>query len=769
MRSRFLLTVCSVALVLPVSARAQQAPSGAAQQAPAWEPEAADIIVTAQKRTERLADVPVAASVVGEAALARHNVGDISDLNKIVPAVQLNSAFNSRVPVAIRGISTISGLSVGVPTGVSFEVDGVPIPSDTQSVNQVEDVVRVEVLEGPQATLGGRVASAGIINFITHAPTEHFKFDANVTSTTDNEERVNAFISGPVSDKLLVSAFGYFTHRDFPVNNIGTNYRSNQDVDGVRLKALYKATENFDIMLTGHIQRIDTRGQNYVYTYVTPGSTLLFPGSPLTQAVLLKGITVGDDNQTVNSPAQGIGSVYIQKDGQLNLDYRLPGLTLSSTTSYLHETQNGRQDVFDVATYFFNDLTGNPNAFPNYQSDKQTAHSLVQEFKAVSPVNRPLSYVFGAFYSDVYVNHTLDRELAPATQDVNAISGSKTYDLYGRTTLRLLSNTDLLTGLRVNHDVIDYTINQYAFVPLAPQVSSGRASSTKVVGDVTLQQHFSPRAMVYGTYARGYAPQAFDTSRPLSSNASLTPVPSTSINHFEVGTKASLAGGIATINISAWHTTYDNYQIQTPQTLAGFISPPTVLVAAGKARTMGIEADGTLRLSHNLRLNANAAYIDAKFIKFVGANCYGDQTVAQGCIPNAALGTSTQDLSGKTMPNSPKFKFNVGAEQTIPLSSLPFDLVLGADYSYRTKAILSPTQNPETTQKAFGILNLNLTAPWHSGRFSASGFVNNVFNQHYVVDYQEYFTSAWSGHNTVVGQPARDTDRYGGVRFNVQF
>mgnify|MGYP000969844391 CR=1 FL=1 len=150
------------------------------QAAAAWAAESGDqgnaieeIVITAQKRTERLADVPVSASVVSTEELVKLNIGDISDLNRVVPSVNLNGTINGRVPYGIRGISTVSNeFTVGVSQGVAVMIDGVPIPSDSRAGNAIEDVQSIEVLKGPQQTFGGRAAASGIINIVTRRPTD---------------------------------------------------------------------------------------------------------------------------------------------------------------------------------------------------------------------------------------------------------------------------------------------------------------------------------------------------------------------------------------------------------------------------------------------------------------------------------------------------------------------------------------------------------------------------------------------------------------------
>src|SRR5580692_9310054 len=164
-----LIALSSAPLALSASAADSTAPGPADSSA---SPVLEEIVITAQKRSERLSDVPVAASVVSANELASMNAGDIVDLDKLVPSVDLVGSFNGRVPYGIRGISSNANeATVGLASGVGIMIDGIPIPSDADMANQMEDIKDIEVLKGPQATLGGRTA-AGLINMVSRSPTD---------------------------------------------------------------------------------------------------------------------------------------------------------------------------------------------------------------------------------------------------------------------------------------------------------------------------------------------------------------------------------------------------------------------------------------------------------------------------------------------------------------------------------------------------------------------------------------------------------------------
>ena len=782
------------AMALPVSTWAAAEESGALEE----------IVITAQKRTERLEDVPVSAAVLSTDVMESSNAGDISDLNRLVPSVMLSGSINGRVPTGMRGISSVSNEgTIGLSSGVAIMIDGVPVPSDSRAGNNLDDAANVEVLKGPQATLGGRTAAAGVINVVTRKPSDTFVGDITLTGTDDNEYRANGFISGPIGSVVDYSLAAYYTTREYPIKNLELGKNTTQDVYGARGKLLFKPTEDLDITLMARYGRDNSKGANFVYTHVSPGAHLLFgtppwPGPPFTppdfvidallsQAVLMPGYTPGWDNQSYASPIEGSSRVK-DTDFSADIQYSLGDLTLGSTTAYQHEKQVNVQDLFLVATYFFNTLTGAPCAadgtgavpcFGNRQTTDIDIKQFSEELKLASPTDRDFSYLVGLFYSDTKVRGLYYRDLAPAWHDTDTTSKTTTTDLYARGTLKFAGSNSLVVGLRYNYDKIsyDYTKTVAPFAPaLAPFGESSHESTA--VGDISLQHKYNNGTMVYATYARGYSPAAYNTAYveyadddPLTSyTRTLGKVDKEDVDHFELGSKGTYIDGRLRVNASAFYTKYKNFQVQIFDSSSGALSPPLQLVPAGGAETKGLELDLQFAATENLRLDLNAAYIDAKFTEYVGAPCHAGNLSSEmpaQCYVDPDTGAIVQDLSGKTMPLSPKFKFVAGAEQRIPLGS-GGDIVLGANYSWRDKAQMLVDQNPYGIQPSFGILNLNVGWQSASDKLSATLFCNNVFDQHYFTDLEDFWSAPWGNTNTIVGQPARDTNRYFGLRLSAK-
>jgi iron complex outermembrane receptor protein len=773
MRSSTISVAAAVAFALYGPAiYAQTAPdasANAAESGGALE----EVVITAQKRTERLEDVPVSASVVSAQTLAAADIADLSDLNKLVPSVELNGTINGRVPTGVRGISSVSNeQTVGISSGVAINIDGVPVPSDSFDANNVAGIQNVEVLLGPQSTLGGRTAASGLINLTTRGPSDTLQGFATTTVTDDGEYRIEGFLSGPIAPRIDASLSAYKSTTPYPITNTALGEKTTQDVSGARLKLLFHVTDDFDITLMGHDELTQGKGFNFVYAYITPGNSILLgpaPGAPpfLSQAVLLPGIKPSWNNLDYASPVTGAGADHRDNDYSAILEYRLPGgYTITSTSAYQQEDQRQVQDLFAVDGYFFTELTGGHATFDNEQSQTTTVRQESEELKIVSPSDQNFSWLAGAFYSDVNVDELYLRTLPPAGLDDHVVPDTKTADLYARSTWKFLPTTSLVTGLRFNHDEISYQYNQYVTPPSSPPAwySVGSSNSNTLVGDVSLKQQFSDNSMGYLSYARGYSPAAYNTSAVLTSNATMAPVGKESINSYELGTKGTYLNHTLTLNADIFDTIYTNYQIQSYAYAPGVLTPPLNLTSVGKAETKGVEVSTDWLATHTTRLDLSAAYIDAKFVNYTGAPCYGLQTAAEGC--NSPAGASpSQNVSGDTMPNSPKLKFTFGAEQRVPLPTIPYQLVFNGTWTYRTSAQMLPDQNPYAIQGAFGLVNLSAAFQSTDGKYSATAFVNNVGNHHYFTDVEDFWSGPWGG-NAVIGQPARDSVRYAGLRLS---
>lgn len=766
-----LLVLSTLAVIgMPVTAQtsAPAAPEGDIQS----------VTISAQKRTEVLKDTPVAGNVISSSDLTKMNVTTVTDLNNLVPSVQVKEATNVRAPMAMRGISTNANPAamVGLTSGVSVMIDGIPVSPDGMAANFIPpDLQRMEVLKGPQSTLGGRTASAGVINYVTRKPSRQFKGEAAVTATSDAEYKGNISLSGPISDTIAYAVSAYGNAQESPMTNLRDGSHPKNSNSGLRAKLLIQPTEAIDITLSARVGKFKSSGASSTYQYLeAPGGPfqtarvgpVAFGGPTLAQA--FPGVTIRRGNFDYNSFVDVYNNGKF-KDASVNLDYSFgDGYTFSTTTAYQEESQDRSQDVPNIAVPLSSGF-----GFDNATRQQLKPVSRSQEFKIVSPAGAPFSYVAGYYYSDNMVHLTGNRKpflvafggaVKPGAVNRTTESETVTHGLFARGTWKLGDATKVLAGARVNRDTIGYKRVQLA-LDSDPGLSGSAQDTTRTtVGDLTLQHDLNKDVMGYVTIARGYKPRAYDTSGDLrATKPTLDLAKREDINHLELGLKGTPFGPMLQLSAALFKTTYKNYQIQVTDGTQAVPTPR--LLNSPEAATRGLELDLVIPVSRATRLTAGVAWIDAKFIDFRGADCYPTQSVANGCIGGK------QDLSNTTMPDAPRVKAVLGAEHRVALDSFG-SATLNAQYSYRTSSVLTGDRNPQAQQDAFGILNLSATATSSSGKLSITAFVNNVFDKFYLVNAEDFFSGMYAtanNANEVHGRPARDAQRYAGVRVNYKF
>ena len=249
MKSVLLATVCAFAL--PGVAFAQQAP--AAQAAENTSANQGEIIVTATKRSQRLSDVPIAVSAVSAEQLRNSGGSDIRQLNQLAPSLLVSSATNESSGVArIRGIGTV-GENPGLESSVAVFIDGVYRSRTGVGLTDLGQLERIEVLRGPQGTLFGRNASAGLINIITAQPSYKAGGNAEASYGNYNNIRFQGGITGPIAgDKVAFRLDGVYNKRDGYLTDVVSGRElANRNRWLVRGQLLIEPTDDLRIRLIG--------------------------------------------------------------------------------------------------------------------------------------------------------------------------------------------------------------------------------------------------------------------------------------------------------------------------------------------------------------------------------------------------------------------------------------------------------------------------------------------------------------------------------------
>jgi len=755
------------------------------ESAPAAQPASSlqleEVVVTANKRTERLQDVPVSVTALTSAVLERGNVRELGDLVKLSPGLQIQYGSQpGNFAIIMRGIGTFSN-GVAVESDVAVVIDDVPIGYQAAAFKDLIDVERVEVLKGPQSTLFGKSAIAGVINITTSAPTSVFTAKATSLITDDGEKRAGFTLSGPLSD--TVRARLTVADSDFPGNI--TNLYTGQKVDGssgltATAKIEWTPTDNLTFSLAPRFNRNESTCCVSPITSLPPG--LFYQGLPeFPASSVLAGIPIGPNNHYIDMDYRSGGDSRVY-GGTARMDYHfddtslLKGHTFSSITSNDHWRMFDYQDQDGTAVPFLLDyLVTSPSGVtaPADIDSGASQHgyfhatSVTQEFRLTSPDDTRLRYVTGLWYARNNLNRWLEKGPVLNLSEYMGVTSNTNYSLYGQATFDLTEKLGLIGGARLNRQMIDYTFTNYLADLHFGQANSENATT----GKTGLEYKWTPDIMTFATYSTGYKGQAYDLVSTFNAReAAQMPVPHETAKNYEVGLKSSLFDRRVYFDLTLFDTDYYGFQTSVTSVLPDgtFL---TYLNSVGHLRTRGVEIDSAAKVTSQFTLNGSFAYTNATVIDFPNGPCYNAQTLAQGCYVDDT-NSKVQNLAGKPLNNVPKVKLNVGGEYDQPLPGMPFAGFLGFAYRWQSDVNFSLSQDPRTVQQAYGIGDFTLGINDNHDHYKVTFFVDNAFDKRYTVGIADT-TSGFSALGvTAFGSTwtvPRDAFRYYGARVDVKF
>lgn len=766
-----------------------------------------EIVVTARRRAETVQQVPIAVSVIGGTTLADTGAYNVNRLTQLQPTLQFYSTNPRNSAANIRGLGAPFGLTNdGIEQGVGIYVDGVYYSRIASATFDFTDTERIEILRGPQGTLYGKNTTAGAINITTRKPS--FTPEARVELTTGNYDfiQAKASASGPIiGDTLAARISASVTSRRGTIRNtVLGGYANAQDNQSVRGQLLWKPAANLDITLYGDYghQNPDCCAQIYVRTGTTQ--------RPLARQYAALAAAFGyrppstdafdrlTDLDTPLRARQELGGVSLVG----NLD--LGAATLTSVSAWRFWNWDPSND---------RDFIGLPITTVSANPSQQRQWS--QELRIASNGKRAVDYVAGLFYfhqtidtqglqvqgpaaSRFLLNPTGANASNPAVLNGltsrNTIGFSNTSAaVFGKLTWHLTDALSIAPGVRVNYDkkTGDYvsvvttgtgallncsaasqaasSVTRDRCGVLAPQSYRPDFDDWNVSGDVTLAYDVARDVHAYATYARSYKSGGINLSGlPLDGNnnpiLAAAQVKPERVNHYEVGLKTQWLDRRITANLAAFWTDIGDYQATVTNGQLGVLRG--YLANAESVRTRGIELDTAFRPTERLNLYANAAYTDAKYVRFTDAPCppelAGGTAAAAGQTPSApgtpgGISPTACDVSGQRLPGISKWAFSYGAEYTLPakLGDTDGNAYLGFDGSYRSRFSSNPSPSAYTYIDGYSIANFRLGYRADAG-WNAFLWLRNAFDQ----NYYELLATQSGNTGLVVGQPG-DPRTYG--------
>jgi iron complex outermembrane receptor protein len=793
MSRKFALLAGASILMISTSAFAQEAASDAV----AAEEDTGgleEIVVTAQKREENMQNVPVAVTALSAAAIENSRIADFSDLTRAAPSLTITQTTSSpNNAIVLRGIGTFA-FSIGVEPSVAVIIDDMPVVQQAQAFDNLADLQRIEVLKGPQGTLFGKSSSAGVVNIVTNDPDNDFMGKLSATAATDGDVRLEGVVSIPFGEASGVRLTGFYHNYPGNVHNLTSNTSLNdQENYGVRAKFKTEIGSNLTFTLTGAYSKATQDGTSTTLRGIFgTGTPLVLGQAALPLIPSLVGITPGAGNYRARVNALGATSNKTTSvAGKFNLD--LGFANLISVTAYQ-----------DWKFNFQNDFDGTDLAAVTQQGPYHSTN-LSQELRLVSDGSSALKYVVGGFYSDAETDRAFTRGPI-AVANWQATNGSKSLGLFAQVDYTLPTDTTISGGVRYNKEKISVAFDDLRTTATPNSCATGNPlcrgsnSDSVITWKGSISQQVAPDVMVFGSVARGYKGFAYDIVtgfNPARVNAALNntgpgligvgPIKPEKSTSYELGLKSRFFDNKVQLNVIGFYTDYNNFQAQSAILVGTPPAPQFVLNNVGKLRTKGVEVEFQAKPTDWLRIDAGATYTDAVMKSFPNAQGFAGQTGAiwtgtasalQGNCTAAPAATAVaprtlcqfQDRSGAQLPNSPKFKWNVGATADFPLmGDATGTLIL--NYQHQSKVTFDLLGNPLLEQPAYGIFNGSFGVEFSNIKVTA--FVNNLFNKHYASSMADNFGvsggSATNDTHPVYQFLSRDSQRYGGIKLGISF
>ena len=777
---RFLSASSAIALVALGAA-----PAFAQDTAPADDDAVSEIIVTAQKREERLQDVPVAVSVISGATLANQGGVNLESAQYLVPTLNFRkSGTTINQSLFLRGVGTSTFSIAGEPS-VSTVLDGVVYSRAGEAFADLVDIERIEVLRGPQGTLFGKNASAGVVNIISKRPTDEFEGTIEASFFTKSEYRGRGIINLPVSDNVRSRFTGFYGRYDGNIRNIAANV--NDRVNGYKHYG-FRGIVEADLSDTVKATLIaDYRKSNDDCCAEVIGTAPTGLG-----LLALAGINFQRDNtRTIN---QNLVTQTIEKSygSSLQLDAELGGQTVTSITAYRKYNNREIRDGDFVGAAFagLNQL---------HDDGPQTGKTFSQELRLTSPGKQRLDYVLGAFYSRAQSERTFTRRDivcnpapaggvllpcgavgAPASTFPNgsATFGSvfKNFALFGQATFNIADRFRLIGGLRYTVDQLDVfhsRVSPLTGPGIQPNFDAGvfngglvgpnggfiagpsnripfrnKVTKENLSGKAGAQFDISNNSTLYATYARGYKGPAFNVFFNLTA-VGTGPIAAETANSYEVGLKNTLFGGKVVLNLAGYYAKYNNFQANNPDIVAGVVV--TRFTNAGDISTRGGELDLIWRPIKDLNISGGVAYTDAQVDAF---------RIPPGGNPANIV------PSGTALAFAPKWKATLGADYRIR-TGRGIDFTLGTQTSTQSKQLSlfdpSAALRAAGTIGAYSLVDVSVGVVDADDRFRVILQVKNLFD----TSFASSIVNGGPGGSFRYLIP-READRYFGItgRFN---
>ena len=644
-----------------------------------------EIVVTAQRRSERLVDVPIAVTAVTGVALQESGVTSSAQLGQVVPGLRLDLSGAFFQPT-VRGVGSATA-GVGLSSNVATYIDGIYRPSQFSTNFELADIESIQVLKGPQGTLFGRNATGGAILVMTEDP----KFTPNARGTISfgryDTFRGTVAASAGLTDKIALGISGVYARSDGFVEDINTG-RDAGDYERYQLRAklLFKPTDDISFLLSG--EHFRARDNNVIAFTAFDSRTFARPFVPVVPTGRGEMASDIEPRYEVKRNAVSLRSIF-----------GLGGLTLTSITAYADEEVPDQYIDFDA--------TELPGLAVNIPFTEKT---FTQEVTLASASNQRLTWLLGLYYfwdEGIIPHYDVSIGGAPSFNYFSVGVTTRAYAAFADATYAVTDKLFLTLGGRYS------TEKQKGFYQILPPSFPVINATEKFSGftpRAVIRYEFAPRSNVYLSYnkgfkAGGFAPTTFD----------LTPFKNETINAYEIGLK--LARSRFSLETSAFYYDYTNLQIANYTTGVG------VITNAAQSKIYGADIQVTGYITNQFKLLAGVAYTNSEYTDFPDATTYPGTG-----LPGDPVTVGTTDASGNPLVRTPKWTgtFTASYDQPVGSGNLRFfsNYYLTSGFNFDAPG--------QFRQKGYGLLSGRITYTPANKAYSVGVFGNNLTDTKYL-------------------------------------
>lgn len=650
-----------------------------------------EIVVTAQKRIERLQDVPISIGVLTGESLDRSTSRGVTDFLAQVGGVSVIQSNPGESQIAIRGV--LSALDAA-SSAIGFYLDETPF-SDISSGRLPDmnafDLDRVEVLRGPQGTLYGAGAMSGVVRVVTR-DADLNEFQANGRLRASQTEHGGDNFNGDIALNLpimpgVLAARAVYSHSELsgfidstcaPATSpaCGAEDINHSKINSYRVKFNYQPTDELSIEL-GY------SGYN------------IFTGAPSDASDQLTQNRSSDQHIERNLDVFSL-------TGQLDL----PGLSLVSATSYREQDSFQRAEFDSAGFYFFGSFD---------------ATAFTQEFRASSAIDGPWSWTAGAMYGDTEESGSQDATWHPFFPNPLRVDGSsRQWATFGELTRSFADDTfDVTLGLRYFEDSQTLDTISYFFpaVPLpAPASTKFDALTWRLVASYRPNDDLT----LYGSVATGFRSGKFQSVSALISFPDFPPVSPDELTNYEVGAKGKLFSSLS-YDIAIYYTDWQDLQ-QTfliPQGFQAYLN-------AGSAAGPGVDLTLNYHPTDSFSLGLSLGWNDLVLQEDIYAGSPSVLLFAEGTRVN----------------DSPEWTGSVTAEYRTPFVATGLDLVWAGNYTFSTERVgryLNGATVSQGVSDTYGLVNTSVGLK--GDHWTISLFADNVFDEDAAIGSRSIFNS----------------------------